>query len=104
MCYTIGMSVNLEPIGDRVIVQTEETGGEKILPGGLVIPATNDSKTQKGTVVAVSSWNPNDAGKHIPIPIKVGQTVLFGQYDGQDIPEYSDLLLLNVDGILAVVK
>ena len=70
--------INIEPLGDRVLVAPEVP--EKITAGGLIIPDTAKEKPQKGTVVAVG---PGKKGESMSV--KVGEKVLYGKYGGTDI-------------------
>ncbi|MBI4088535.1 co-chaperone GroES [Candidatus Kaiserbacteria bacterium] len=68
----------LKPLGDRVVVQPSQIGGEKKLASGLIIPETVDKeKLLKGNIVAVGPGRRNDEGKHIPMEVKSGDTVFF---------------------------
>lgn len=91
--------MNLQPVGDRILVRplTEE----EVTQSGIVLPDTVDKeKKAEGEVLAIG-----DGEKVKKLDIKVGETVLFGKYSGDDI-EYNneDLKFLKHDEILAVVK
>lgn len=96
--------MTLKPLGDRVLVkripETEQT------PGGLYIPPAAQEKNSRGEVVAVGpggKFKPD--GSIIPMTVKVGDTVLFGKYGGNEIKVDDDeLLILREDEILAVVE
>ncbi|MBI2415991.1 MAG: co-chaperone GroES [Candidatus Kerfeldbacteria bacterium] len=91
--------MNLQPVGDRVLVRplTEQ----EVTASGIVLPDTVDrEKKAEGEVLAVGDGE--DVKK---LNLTVGATVLFGKYAGDDI-EYNDedLKFLKHDEILAVVK
>lgn len=70
--------LSLKPLGDRVVVLPAETGGEKKLASGIIIPETvNKDKLLSGEVVAVGPGRRTDDGKRLPIDVKVGETVFF---------------------------
>lgn len=70
--------LSLKPLGDRVVVRPSEKEGEKRLASGIIIPETVDKeKLLTGEVVAVGPGKRNDDGKHLPIEVKVGDTVFF---------------------------
>lgn len=70
--------LSLKPLGDRVVVKPANTGGEKKLASGIIIPETvNKEKLLSGEVVAVGPGKKNDDGKRLPIDVKVGDTVFF---------------------------
>lgn len=96
---------SLSPLGDRVVVLPAEKGGEKKLASGIIIPETVDKeKLLKGEVISVGLGRRNDEGKHIPIEVKPGDTVLFKKpwdepikVDGVEyyvLPE-SDIILIQ---------
>lgn len=70
--------LSLKPLGDRVVIRPSEKEGEKRLASGIIIPETVDKeKLLMGEVVAVGPGKRNDEGKHLPIEVKVGDTVFF---------------------------
>jgi chaperonin GroES len=46
--------------------------------GGIIIPDTAKEKPSEGEVIAVGPGGRDEAGKLIPIDVKVGDRVLFG--------------------------
>lgn len=69
------MSVGVRPLGDRVVVRPAEK--EEKTASGILIPDSSKEKPVKGTVVAVGPGRMTDAGKHIPVEVKVGDKVLY---------------------------
>lgn len=68
----------LSPLGDRILVLPAEKGGEKKLASGIIIPETvSQDKLLEGTVVAVGPGRRTDDGKHVPVEVGAGDTVLF---------------------------
>ena len=47
------MTINVKPLGDRVLVQPLEE--KEVKKGGIIIPDTAKEKPQEGTVAAVST-------------------------------------------------
>ncbi|MFM7258861.1 MAG: co-chaperone GroES [Acidimicrobiaceae bacterium] len=95
--------MNLKPLDDRIVVKPNEA--EKTTASGLVIPDTAKEKPQEGTVVAVGPgrWS-DDAGKHTPLDIKVGDVVLYSKYGGTEVAHKGeDLLILTSRDVLAIV-
>jgi chaperonin GroES len=91
------MSVNIKPLGDRVLVQPAPA--EEKTKGGLYIPDTAKEKPQKGTVIAVGNGKPEE-----PLTVKVGDTVLYGKYAGTELShEGSDYLIMRESDIYAVI-
>jgi chaperonin GroES len=91
------MSVNIKPLGDRVLVQAAPA--EEKTKGGIFIPDTAKEKPQKGTVVAVGNGKPDE-----PLTVKVGDTVLYGKYAGTELShDGEDYLIMRESDIYAVL-
>ena len=94
--------MKLRPLGDRVIVKPSE--GEEKTPSGLVIPDTAKEKPQEGTVVAVGPGR-YEEGKHVPLEVKEGDTIIYSKYGGTEVKiEGAEHLILSERDILAVVE
>ena len=91
------------PLHDRVVVKRIEA--EQKTKGGIIIPDSAKEKPQEGEVVAVGPGGRDEAGKLIPIDIKVGDKVLFGKWSGTEVVLDGDQLLImkesDVMGVLA---
>ncbi|MHB1091242.1 MAG: co-chaperone GroES, partial [Ilumatobacteraceae bacterium] len=88
----------------RIVVKPNDA--EERTASGLVIPDTAQEKPQQGTVLAVGPgrWS-DDTGKHSPLDIKVGDTVLYSKYGGTEVThEGDDLLILTSRDVLAIVS
>jgi chaperonin GroES len=97
------MSLNLTPLGDRVIVEPLES--EEVTPGGIILPETAKERPQKGKVLAVGPGARDDQGKRIPIEVKVGDTVLYGRYSGTEVKiKDKKYLILRESDVLAVIE
>jgi len=68
---------------DRILVQRAEAVTKS--KGGILIPEKAQSKVLEGTVVAAGPGMRNADGKHVPMGIAVGDTVLLPEYGGQKI-------------------
>lgn len=70
--------LSLKPLGDRVVVRHTDSGGEKKLASGIIIPETVDKeKLLTGTVVAVGPGKYTENGMRQPMEVAVGDTILF---------------------------
>jgi chaperonin GroES len=95
-------TVNLQPLGDRVVVQPSSR--EETTKSGIVIPDTAKEKPQRGTIIAVGAGRKDDDGDRIPMDVEVGQEVLFAKYSGTEFKyEDEEYLILSEKDILAVV-
>jgi chaperonin GroES len=90
------------PLHDRVVVRRIEAN-EKT-KGGIIIPDTAKEKPQEGEVVAVGPGGRDEAGKLVPLDVKVGNRVLFGKWSGTEVKlEGEDLLIMKESDIMGVV-
>lgn len=97
------MSINLKPLGSRVVVEPSEQ--EEITAGGIVLPETAKEKPQRGTVLAVGPGDRDDNGKYIAMDVKVNDVVLFAKYSGTEIKvDGKKLLILRESDLLAIVE
>jgi chaperonin GroES len=96
------MSLNLKPLGDRLVVEPLEQ--EERTASGIVLPETAKEKPQKGTVLAVGPGGRDDKGQRIALDAQVGDTVLFAKYGGTEIKvDGKKLLILKESDVLAIV-
>jgi chaperonin GroES len=95
-------SVNVRPLGDRVLVQAiEETETKK---GGIIIPDTAKEKPQEGKIVALGTGKRDEDGKEIPFTVKKGDKVLISKYGGTEIKiEGESYLIMREDDILGII-
>ncbi len=98
------MSVNLRPLGDRVLIEPAEQ--EETFAGGqLVLPETAKEKPQQGKVLAAGAGRRDDDGERIPMDVEVGQIVLFAKYAGTEIKlDGKKLLIMKESDILGIVE
>jgi len=97
--------MNIQPLGNRVVVDREEA--EEKTSGGIVLPDTARDKPQQGKVLAVGEGRRNKDGKLQPVSVKVGDTVLFTSFAGEEFRldgGEKNVLLMREDDILAVVE
>jgi len=96
------MSLNLKPLGDRLVVKPLED--EEVTPSGIVLPETAKEKPQKGEVLSVGPGARDDDGKRIEMDVSVGDKVLFAKYGGTEIKVDGDkLLILRESDVLAIL-
>ena len=96
--------MNLQPLGDRVIVKPLSEEDNKP-PSGIYIPDTAKEKPQEGEVVAVGPGEPNDNGEKIKPDVDKGDKVVYSKYGGTEIKiEGTEYLILSSRDILAKVS
>jgi chaperonin GroES len=95
--------MKLRPLHDRVVVKRIDA--EDKTAGGIIIPDTAKEKPSQGEVVAVGPGGRDEAGKLIPIDLKVGDRVLFGKWSGTEIKlDGQELLIMKESDILGVLS
>jgi chaperonin GroES len=95
--------MNLKPLGDKIIVEVLQAGDKT--KGGIILPDTAKEKPQEAKVLAVGSGKVLGNGKVVAPEVKVGDTILFGKYSGNEVKvDGKELLIINQDDILAVIK
>src|ERR1044072_1079974 len=75
--------MNLQPLGDRLIVEVLEEEEQTI--SGIVLPDTAKEKPQRGRVLAVGPGSRDEDGKHIPMDVAEGDEIIFSKYGGTEI-------------------
>lgn len=97
------MSMNLKPLGDRLVVEPKER--EEVTPSGLVLPETAKEKPQEGEVLAVGPGRRDDNGKRIEMDVTVGDKVLYAKYGGTEVKiDGKKLLILKESDVLAILE
>lgn len=94
--------MNIRPLHDRVVVRRKEE--ETTTAFGIVLPGSAKEKPTQGEVLAVGTGRIQSNGDVQNLAVKVGDTVLFGQYSGQTVKmEGEELLIMKEDEIYGIV-
>ena len=95
-------TVNVRPLGDRVLVQPLEE--QEVKKGGIIIPDTAKEKPQEGKVVALGTGKIDDNGKKVDFTVKKGDNVLISKYGGTEIKiDDENYLIMREDDILGII-
>ena len=95
--------MKFRPLHDRVVVRRLDS--EEKTKGGIIIPDTAKEKPQEGEIIAVGPGGRDEAGKLIPIDLKVGDRVLFGKWSGTEVKlDGQELLIMKESDILGVLE
>ena len=95
--------MKLQPLNDRVIVKADEA--EEKTAGGLILTSDSKEKPVTGKVVAVGDGATGPDGTKLPMPVKVGDKVLYGKFGGTEVTvDGEELLILRAEDIYAVFK
>jgi|SRR3954465_1641423 chaperonin GroES len=94
--------MNLQPLGDRLIVEVLEE--EETTTSGIVLPDTAKEKPQRGKVLAVGPGPRDEDGEYIKMDVAEGDEVIFSKYGGTEIRVGTDeVLILRESDVLAKV-
>ena len=96
------MSINIKPLGDRVVVEPVEK--EQTTASGIILPETAKEKPQEGIVLAVGPGRRDEDGERIAMDVAVGDSVLFAKYAGTEVKlDDKKVLILKESDILAII-
>ena len=74
-------------------------------PAASSFPTPPRRSPQQGEIIAVGPGGRDEAGKLIPIDLKVGDRVLFGKWSGTEVKiDGEDLLIMKESDIMGVSK
>ncbi|KAK7347896.1 hypothetical protein VNO80_22438 [Phaseolus coccineus] len=92
----------VRPLGDRVLVKIKDA--EEQTEGGILLPATAQSKPQGGEVVAVGEGK--SVGKNkVNVSVKTGAQVVYSKYAGTEVEfNGSKHLILKDDDIIGILE
>ena len=96
-------AVNIQPLGDHVLVERVEA--DTVTKGGIVLPDSAKEKPKEGIVIAVGNGRVNDDGNVTPLQVKAGDSVIFSSYAGTEIKhDGNEYLIVREDEILATIN
>lgn len=89
---------------DRVLVKRFDAVTKTA--SGIVIPEKAQAKILRGTVIAVGPGARNQAGAHVPLGVKAGDSILLPEYGGTkvELENKEEYLLFRESDILAKVE
>lgn len=96
------MSINLKPLGNRLVVEPIEQ--EEMTASGIILPETAKEKPQKGVVLATGAGRRLENGQRQPMEVKVGDKVLYAKYGGTEL-KLGDrqVIVLSEEDVLAIL-
>ena len=95
--------MKFKPLHDKVLVRRTEE--EEKSAGGIVLPGSATEKPSQGEVIAVGPGKKSENGDVSPVGVAVGDTVIFGQYGGNEIKiDGEEYLILSESDIFGVVS
>ena len=92
------MSVKFKPNEDRVLI--EPAAAEEKTASGIIIPDTAKEKPLQGKVIAVGPGKKDE-----PMTVKQGDSILYGQYAGNEIKiDGTDYLIMRNSDIYGILN
>jgi chaperonin GroES len=76
-------SVNIRPVGDRILIQFDEE--KEQTRRGIIIPDSAREKPQEAHVIALGTGKREKGGTLIPFEVKVGDRVLVSKYGTMEV-------------------
>ncbi|MFA6254276.1 MAG: co-chaperone GroES [Candidatus Paceibacterota bacterium] len=101
----IKKTLNIRPLGDKVLVRTEKESGQNKTKGGIIIPDTIDKeRPETGVVVAVGEGQRLDNGQILPLKVKRGDRIIFSKYGPDEVEiDAQKYLIVSESNILAII-
>jgi chaperonin GroES len=97
------VALKFRPLHDRVLVRRVKE--EEKTRGGIIIPETAQEKPQEGEIIAVGPGARDEAGKLVPLDVKVGDKILFGKWSGTEVKlDGEELLIMKESDIMGIVE
>jgi chaperonin GroES len=90
----------LQPLADRVLVKPLEA--EDKTEGGIILPETAKERPREGEVIAVGPGRRGPDGELIPLPVQVGDIVIYTEYGGTEVKvDGEKYLIIEESSLLA---
>jgi chaperonin GroES len=94
--------MNINPLGDRVVVTMVDT--EETTKSGIVLPGNAKEKPQIAEIIAVGPGGLVD-GKEVKMEVKVGDKVIVSKYAGTEVKlDSKEYTIVRQSDILAKVE
>lgn len=103
-------ATKLRPLGDRALIRVAQS--EDKSKGGIIIPDAAKKKPKRGTVLAIGEGRSArvrvgdlEDERRVPMDVKPGDEVLFGEYAGTPVGAEADgLFILDGSEVLGVIE
>lgn len=95
--------MSIRPLHDRVLVRRAEE--EEKSAGGIILTDSAKEKPMQGTIISTGRGKILADGSTRALDVKVGDTVLFGKYAGNEVKiNGEELLMMREEDIMGVVE
>jgi len=92
--------MSIKPLANRVVVKPDAV--KKQTDSGIILP--ENKRPVKGTVIAVGRGETDSSGTVVPMVVKKGNRVLYGQFSGTEIlVEGQEYLIMKETDIFAII-
>ncbi len=96
------MTLNLTPLGNRIVVKRDESSN--VTKGGIVLPDGAKERPSRGKVLSVGPGRMVD-GQLQAMNVKAGDLVLFGKYAGNDVTLGDvEVVIMNEEDVLGTLS
>lgn len=93
--------MKIRPLQDKILVRP--AAPEEVSKGGIIIPGTVKEKPTKGEVLMVGSGKVLSNGEILPMDVRPGNVVIYGQYAGTEVELDGDKLrIISQDDVMAI--
>lgn len=97
-----GITMNLKPLGDRVVIKHLEA--EETTKSGIILTGAAKEKPQEAMVVAVGPGGIVD-GEKVLMEVKVGDKIIYSKYAGTEVTlDKEEYVIVRQNDILAIVE
>ena len=95
---------NLEPIGTNLVVRRATV--ELTSDFGIIMPeSVTAQKLNEGIVMAAGKGSRDSNGQRVPLDVKVGDEILWGDFTGNDIVRGNETYcILDEKNILVILR
>jgi len=93
--------MKLRPLQDKILLRPAKP--EEVSKGGIIIPGNAKEKPTTGEVLAVGTGRVLPSGEVVPMDVKPGNVVIYGQYAGTEVElDGEKLRVISQDDVLGV--
>ena len=93
------MFENFQPLGNQLLVKIIKE--ERKTESGIWLSESETELFQTGIIMAAGRGNITDANKLIPLQVKVGDKIIFTQYQGIAVDDH--LRIIKEDTVLGII-
>ena len=95
--------MNFTPLHELVAIKPIDQ--EEKTVGGIIIPDTAKEKPMQGKVIAVGKGAKDKDGKLIPLDVKVGDKVLYGNWGGTEVKvNGQEFIIMKETDIMGIIN